>query len=72
MRAQKYLHGYPMFVFGSKLPIHFRGVEGLLGFLGNLSTEHRAQQYLGELCKYGFDLSGKGGTGASPSAHSFP
>ena len=27
---------------------------------------------LGELCKYGFDLSGNGGTGASPGTHSYP
>ena len=69
MRAQKYLPGFPMFVFGSRLPIHPRGVEGVLGFLGNLSTEHHAQQYLGELCKYGFDTSGKGGASGT---HSYP
>ena len=74
MRAQEYLPRFPLFVFGSRLPIHpaDRGVEEVLGFLGNLSTEHRAQQYLVELCKCGFDSSGKVGTGKSPGTHSYP
>ena len=31
-----------------------------------------SSRLFGELYKYGFDSSGKGGTGASPSTHSYP
>ena len=31
-----------------------------------------SSQLFGNLCKYVFDLSGKGGTGASPGTHSYP
>ena len=31
-----------------------------------------SSRLFGELCKYGFDSSGKGGTGASPGTHSYP
>ena len=31
-----------------------------------------SSRLFGELCKYGFDLSGKGGTGESPGTQSYP
>ena len=46
-------------IIWSRLLIHPRGVEG-------------AHEFFWELCKYRFDSSGKGGSGASPGTHSYP
>ena len=57
----------------SKKVQNFSSIEFFLwNFVEFLLIAENRLIILGELCKYGFDLSGKGGTRASPGTHFYP